>query len=271
MSCPTYEPPFGSQLLQGGITGPYDCTAWAASRAIAFATCGSKVPTGRTVRLLSNEPKPNPKSPGLNLPQVAAVAREDFGVYLEVRIGSQRVSFAEYEARRMGGQGAVIQLDYSPIAASGYDAGRGFTGGHALFESHSTTIDSLADGRAAGVWKYTGSVYPRDLIRRAAGLLDIGGGQTVPDGYVWAAFTRDVVPAYRATVPKGTILLYEVTGGRIVRRVSERTGGFSANASAPRSYPDAAGLPGTSYYLSRLLTGSRAGWYISGRYVREVP
>lgn len=271
MSCPTYEPPFGSQLQSGGSTGPYDCTAWAASRAIAFATCGGKVPSGRTIRLLSSEPKPNPASPGLNLPQVAAVAQDDFGVHFDVHVGSRRVSFAEYERRRLAGQGCIIQLDYSPIASSRYDAGRGFTGGHAMFESHSTTIDSLADGRASGVWRYDGTVYPRDLMRRAAGLLQVGGGQTVPDGFVWAAFTKDVVPYYRASVPAGRVLLYEVTNGRIVRRVSQNTGGFSAFASPPRSYPDAAGLPGDSYYLSRLTSGSRAGWYLSAKYVREYP
>ena len=38
--CPTYLTPPGYQL-GAGPTGPVDCTAWAASRAIAHATCGA--------------------------------------------------------------------------------------------------------------------------------------------------------------------------------------------------------------------------------------
>ena len=76
MTCPDYLVPFASQLAQGGATGPDDCTAWAASRVIGASTCGHIVPSGRTIRLLSDEPKPDENSPGLNLVQVANVAIE---------------------------------------------------------------------------------------------------------------------------------------------------------------------------------------------------
>ncbi len=272
-TCPTYEPPFGAQLQSGGATGSVDCMAWAGSRAIAFATCGSKVPSGRTIRLQSSEPRPDPMSPGLNIRQVADVARDHYNVHITVRASTlSQVTWSEYERRRNDGQGCIIAIGYSPIADSKYDAGRGFRGNHALFESHSTTIDSLADGRATGVWEYDGTVYTRSIIRAAAGKLDIGN-RTVVDGYVWAGFTVDKVPDYRATVPKGTVLLYTVENNKIVKRWEETTGGFSADVSAPKSYTDnpSSLLPGTSYYLSKILSGSRQGDFLSAsKYVREA-
>lgn len=270
-SCPDYEVPPGFQLRSGGSTGPVDCMPWAASRAIGHATCGARVPSGRTIRLLSNEPTPDPMSPGLRLQQVADVAREDFGVYFEVHGTTySQVSWAHYERQRLEGRGCVIAIGYSPIASSQYDAGRGFDGNHALFESLHATYDPLADGRAAGVWLHDGRVYPRSLIRDAAGELRISGSTTVKDGYVWAAFTRDVVPEFRARVPAGDFNLYTVSGGVIVDRDRQRTGGFSAPCSPPKLYKDAAGLPGDAYKLSRLQSGSRAGYYVPSQYVQEV-
>ena len=70
MSCPDYRAPFQAQLKEP-ISGRYDCTAYSAATAIATSTCGAKVPTGRQVRLATNEPVPDSTSPGLNLRQVA--------------------------------------------------------------------------------------------------------------------------------------------------------------------------------------------------------
>lgn len=270
-SCATYEVPPGFQLSAlGGATGSVDCMAWAASRGIGHATCGATVPTGRRIRLLSDEPTPDPMSPGLNLYQVARVAREDYGVNLEVH-GSTltQVSWEEYEERRLAGQGCVIALGYAPIADSFLDAGRGFRANHGMFESIHATYDPLADGRHSSVWEFDGRVYPRSIIRDAAGELRINDSTTVRDGKVWAAFTRDVVPSYFVRVPAGRVLVYTVKSGLIVGRVAQITGGFSAAASPPRSFKDAAGLPGDSYTLSKLLTGSRTGLYVGAQYVRE--
>ena len=266
--CGEYIVPAGFQLQSGGATGPVDCTAWAASRAIGHATCGAKLPSGRTIRLLSNEPQPETRSPGLNLPQVAAVARDDFGVYLDVRIGYRKVTWAEYERRRQAGQGAIIQVRYAPIADSAYDAGRGFRGNHAIFESVHATIDSLADGRYAGCFRYNGTVYQREVMKRAAGLLDIGDGTKPGYGYVWAAFTRDVIPSYRAVVPAGQFFVYTIENGVIKERDPKTTGGFGAHCTAPRAY----WWSGKGYYtLVRLTSGSRAGLYISAKYAKEYP
>lgn len=268
MSCATHVADPGFQLRSGGSTGPYDCTAWSASNAIDHATCGKKDPSGRTIRLLSTEPIPNPYSPGLNLPQVQQVARDDFGVYLDVRIGGRAVTWTEYERRRKAGQGAIIQVGYGPIADSRYDAGRGFRGNHALFESVHATYDPLADGRAPSVFLHDGSVYDRELIKRAAGMLDRGGGSRVGYGTVWAAFTRDVIPDYMARVPAGDFWAYWMEDGVIKTRRLRKTGGFSASCTPPRSYRWPA--KGRTATLVRLTSGSRAGTYISANYSREL-
>jgi hypothetical protein len=273
MSCADHVADPSFQLLTGGVTGPVDCSAHSCSDAIDHATCGQRDPGGRAIRLASSEPIPDRRSPGLNLPQVADVARRVYGVYLDVHVGSRKVSWAEYERRRNAGQGAIIQVNYAPIADSRYDAGRGFRGGHAMFESIHATYDPLADGRAAGVFRHDGTVYDRGLMKRAAGALVIGQRADgspirVGFGYVWAAFTRDVVPAFRASVPAGEFWAYAVDEADDVVKYRRRraTGGFSAACTPPRSYA----WRGGSVTLVKLLTGSRAGRYISANYSKEA-
>jgi hypothetical protein len=269
MSCATHiaDPSF---QIGAGATGSVDCTAHSASNAIDHATCGAKDPGGRTIRLQSSEPVPDPNSPGLNLSQVAAVAANHYGVNLDIRIGSRKVSWADYERRRKAGQGAVIQVNYGPIADSKYDAGRGFRGGHAMFESIHATYDPLADGRASGVFRHNGTVYDREIMKRAAGgLITASSSQGVVRvgyGYIWAAFTRDVIPAYHAQVPAGDFWAYWVVDGAVKKRIKRTTGGFSAGCLPPQTFPWSGH---GSVTLVKLTTGSRAGTYISANYGRE--
>jgi len=269
MACATHVADASFQI-GAGATGGVDCTAHSASNAIDHATCGAKDPGGRTIRLKSSEPVPDPNSPGLNLSQVATVAKNHYGVSLDIRIGSRKVPWAEYEKRRTSGQGAIIQVNYGPIADSKYDAGRGFRGGHAMFESAHATYDPLADGRASGVFRHNGSVYDRDIIKKAAGSLIIAsssqGVVRVGNGFIWAAFTRDVIPAYHARVPAGDFWAYWIVDGKVKKRSPRNTGGFSASCTPPDSM-----LWGghNSVTLVKLLSGSRAGMYISARWASE--
>jgi hypothetical protein len=254
---------------EAGWTGPYDCSAHSTSDAIDHATCGRKDPGGRTIRLLSSEPIPDPRSPGLNLNQVANVAQDDFGVYIDVRIGYRKVTFAEYEKMRLAGMGCLMQVGYGAIADSRYDAGRGFRGNHMMFESIHATYDPLADGRAAGVFRHDGSVYDRAVMKRAAGNLVIGssGGLPLKAGFgnVWAGFTRDVIPDYRCQVPAGEFFAYAIKDGAVAYRRKRETGGFSASCTPPRSYV----WPGHgTVTLVRLTSGSRIGRYISANWVK---
>lgn len=277
--CPSYKLDPSFQITQGGLTGPYDCTAHSASDLVDASTCGAKDPSGRTIRLQSSEPIPDPKSPGLNLSQVAQVAGEKYGVYTEVFTGARALTWEEYERRRKGGQPSIVQLSYAPIEATKYDAfGSAFRGGHAINETHLATHDPGADGRRAGIWKDDGTVYPRDLIKKAAGELVIGrrtdgSPRTVGIGKVWCAFGRDVVPSYRAVMPARDYFIYtvaEVNGiKRITSRVARHTGGFSATCTPPKSYRYPA--LGKTYSLVRVTSGFLKGKYIGATYVKETP
>lgn len=278
--CAKYLEPPSSQLKEGGKTGPYDCTAWAESRAIAHATCGDKVPSGRTIRVLSSEPVPNPASPGLNLVQVADVARKVYGVEMDVYVGSRALTWEQYENRRKSGCAGVIQVGYGPVADSEYDAGRGFRGNHAMEEDQSQTLDSLADGRAPGVYENVEGepvVYRRSVMRRAAERLVIGSfnGKPITTGpdKVWCALTRDVVPpmqvdiAPRAGKAYRRYRSFEIEDGQITGYRARRTKGLHERCSAPRAFTWK-GRPGI-YYCVQIKSGSAAGRWVRAKWSSE--
>ncbi len=257
--------------LQGGPTGPVDCTAHSCSDVIDAATCGKQDPAGRTIRLLSTEPSPDPKSPGLNLVQVAAVAREHYGVYLDVRIGSRAITWTEYEKRRKAGQPTLLQVRYAPIADSDYNAGRGFRGNHCLAETTHATYDPLADGRP-GAFRFNGTVYTRSVISRAAATLDIGGGAHPKPGTVWAAFAHDVVPDYAVDFDPGDAFYeYRVsTAGTILSRYAQRTpAGFAATCEPPAYHRWPKG-PVAYKRLVKITSGARTGRFIEARFAHAT-
>jgi hypothetical protein len=267
---PYYLVPPGYQLQDGGKTGPYDCTAWAASRLIAKVTNGVRVPYGQRIRALSSEPIPHPSSPGLNIPQVSDVAWDEYRVYFEQRVGSRALDWAEYEERRQGGSGMVIQLSYQPIAESKYDAGRGFVGGHAIFEDQHLTGDSLADGRAKGVYLWRAGnpiLYPRSLIREAAGDLIIGYAEgraiRAGNGKVWCAVGRDTAPRFRVRIPRGEgFNLFTVSAGRIVKDERVRP---------PHRLVDEPCHPPRAFrYFVKIASGRYAGAYVARHWSREL-
>lgn len=218
-ACPSYVAPPSFQLAStAGSTGPVDCTAHAAAVTIRSSTCGARTPSGRTIRLQSNEPVPDPASPGLNLDQVDAVAGH-YGVNLDVRIGYRSVTWAEYERRRKAGQPTIIQVRYAAIADSKYDAGRGFRGNHAIAETTHATYDPLADGRASGVFRFNGTIYTRAVIQTAAARLDIGGGRHPAPGTVWAAFGPDVVPSLWGSDVSSTLRAVDPDGYRVAAAI----------------------------------------------------
>lgn len=271
-ACPDHEPGFRGQLAAGGPYGKYDCTAWSAVFAIDYATCGRTITTGQRIRSLSDEPIPDPRSPGLNLGQVDEVALRHFGVSLDTRYA---YPWAEFARRIAAGEGAILQGEYEVIADSGFDAGRGFRGGHAIFVPHGwAALDPLADGRAAGVYRYAREAYPQSLLRAFAARLvlrrDSEGRVTrrVGDGYVYASFTRDVVATWRAYLPTVAFWVYAVTGGVVTGRTAvTRGGGSSVPVGSPRLHR----WPGhTSRSLVRVTKGIYEGRYVSSSYAKEV-
>ena len=127
-----YVPKHDYQLGPGsGPTGRYDCTAWSCSMAIDRATMGGTQITGRQVRLASNEPIPDPSSPGLNLNQVVNVAFK-LHVELENRTGAP---YSAMVAALREGRGVILQGDYDQIPAE-YSGQLTFKGDHAVYLNH---------------------------------------------------------------------------------------------------------------------------------------
>lgn len=260
-TCPRYVAPFEAQL--GHKYGGTNCTAVAASRVVAEASCGKAAVSGPRIRSLSSEPVPDPRSPGLNIPQVVAVIEDDYHIPMDVFVGARALTWAQYEARRAKGEPAILQLGYGPIAASPQDAGRGFAGNHAVAETTDATYDPLADGRP-GAWKFDGRLYSRPMMRDAAAALQVGSHRAGPDA-VWCAFAPDVVSETMVEIrpPAGQRKLrfaYNIVRRGVITGVGHSTtGGFSARARLrcvpwPERHD--------SVYRLQLLDGSRAGMFV---------
>ncbi len=234
------------QLPPNTPTSGVDCLAYSGAMAYRFAKQHNSGPSGRTIRLLSDEPKPDPRSPGLNLHQVADVLVEHFGVFLDVFIGDRALKWSEYEEKRLAGRGAILQVGYRAISETSFDAsGNNGTFGHGMFEDNNATDDPLADGRRAGIYdrdKRGPRMYPREMMKRAAGLLVIGDGVHAGYGTAWCAFTRDVIPHYRVRIrpfeghAKRTYRVFTIRDGVIASSRLEQTAGFESACSIPRAF-----------------------------------
>ena len=140
-----YRPKFANQIRDGGPTGPYDCTAWSCAFAIDRATLGGVKVTGRQLRLASNEPRPDPASPGLNLTQVTSAAFRLTRVVLTPRRGSWAVML-----RHLGPSGVLLPGDYDQIPAA-FDCQPGFNDLHAVYLNNQNSGSvTAADGRIYG-------------------------------------------------------------------------------------------------------------------------
>lgn len=262
----SYQPTFQAQnpAISHYALGWSSCTAFAAAMAIDFDTLGAIRPTGGQVRNLTHD-----TIGGLNLAQVDRAALEGWGVNLST---VYRLPWADYVKRRNAGCAAILQGGYAPIADSPYDAGRGFRGNHAVLDTPTRQVlDPLADGRAAGVYQYNAQPYPDALLRDFAGRLDLGNGNRLGAGLVYASFTRDNVHTFHIRFV-GSFFIYTVKNGVITGRTSHRFGGpTGAPCTAQKVYP---WPKHASRSLVRITDGKLAGEYVgtsSGVVVEMVP
>lgn len=188
MTCTSdYQPLFRPQnpALSGDKNGWVNCAAYVGGYAADYSTCGVKQPTGAYVRSLTNEPIPDPNSPGLTITQVAnALARIGVTVYPFTRAPwSQLITWWE--------EGRYISLcgQYSVIRPTRFSGDRSFYGGHQIGVPGTLKAeDPLTDGRRAGIYKYHGEAYPVDLLRAFAGAFRVrrAGGLLAPIGLGYA-------------------------------------------------------------------------------------
>jgi hypothetical protein len=164
-----YKPRHQYQLNpSAGPTGGYDCTAYAAAMAVDRASLGGTLVTGRQVRLASDEPIPDPHSPGLNLRQVIRVAD---GWHVEL-INRTRGPWASVMDALREGRGVELQGDYDQIPA-GFSGQAGFKGDHAVYVNHVTGdgdlywMDPLRQKGAIEIPEKVARAYAEKLARAA--------------------------------------------------------------------------------------------------------
>jgi hypothetical protein len=155
------------QLTSGDPNGAVNCSAYAFAKGIEFDTCGQILVTGARVRQLTNEPVPDPASPGLHHGQLRDVASK-FGLRLEVLYGAPWDEFEDANKDHA----VLLSIDYSPIQYSSFSGQRTFSRLHELLvlPVH-FTYDPLCDGRISnGARVFRGpAVYPESLLMQAAG------------------------------------------------------------------------------------------------------
>lgn len=275
MACNNYVPRFQDQINPNDSMGGLSCTCYSAAMAGDNDTCGAKVPTGKRVRQLTGD-----TVGGTTLAQVDYALNKGWGINLDTRVGSNKLTWAQFEAKLAAGRGAIVQGSYSVFHNTKWAASRTFVGNHAIYVPHTwKAMDPLADGRYSGCYKYHGEVYPKDLIKKFAGLLmlDAKKRKTVGIGYVWCSLTRDVTATYKATIKPKTgettrmFYQYHVTDGIITSREARYTTGFTHTVTAPKLFIADSGEPYKSKSLVKILTGTtRKGWYINAGWSYEA-
>lgn len=270
MACNNYLPTFQKQLNPYDPLGALNCTAYSGGMAGDYHTCGAKRPQGKAVRYYTYD-----RTGGTSLTQIDAALNRGWGINLDTRVGSSRLTWNEFVWHINQGKGAILQGHYSAFHNTRFEADPHFIGNHAIFvPPRFKAMDPLADGRYPGIYKYKGEVYPQSLLKTFAGrlVLSPSTGRRLGDGLVYASLTRDntVVSQYKVQVPASVFIKYHVVGGVIQTYRKYSTGGFSATCTAPRNYPAKEGLPFKSRRLVKLTSGSRSGTYISATYAREI-
>jgi hypothetical protein len=247
-SCPDLKPDphHYQQLVPGTPTSSYDCTAYTAAWCCEIYSCGADKYTGRQVRLASNEPVPDPRSPGLNFPQVDAavykLSRGGVNLALEVGVSFDLARKQAIQGRRIG-----FQIKRQAIVSAGKGGPSTFSGGHAVGAIYTP------DGRLL----YYDPLVPYyqeitwSLLKVACGQLDLGNGSQRGFGLANVLATRDVVPyAYHVRFDgHESFWAYKLNSkGEISGRKSVR---FRANTGAPCHRKAWHGWPG---HTGRTLT-----------------
>lgn len=187
MSCTSdWQPLWRPQnpALSGDKYGWENCAAYVGGYSADYSTCGIKQPTGAYIRSLTNEPIPDPRSPGLDVYQVRdALAK--IGVTVTPFL---RATWAEVIGWWEEGRYISLCGQYSVIQHTRFSGDPNFSGGHQIGVPKTLKAeDPLCDGRRSGIYKYAGEPYPVDLLRRFAGAFVVrSGGISQPIGLGYA-------------------------------------------------------------------------------------
>lgn len=254
------------QLEQGDRFGSVNCTAYGAAFRCDFHTKGAIKTTGAAVRSHSNEPIPDPGSPGLNLGQVdnAVIEITNGKVDFDTRAQSRALSRAEIRNRVVDGRAAGLSVMRGVLVNRGWGGGSSFTGAHDITVFTRETepdVPILFD-----------SLVPR--LQRISWDAAFDAAEALT-GAIYAQFTRDLTPDYHAVIvptpPANTRPFYryllddmgQIRGSQLVS-----TGGIDKDCSVPRYHPSTtSGISGR--YLVMFTEGAHKGWYVNAKFAKE--
>jgi hypothetical protein len=220
--------------LTGSATQSDDCGPSAGAVVVAFATNGNDLPTAVDVRRFVRTPGGNPDNGPTSPHQIADAIRAGWGISTDLQ--SPGWFDALWDRLRDRRECAHVAIWYGALVGTKHYASRnGFVSNHSVVladasEDDCEVADSLADGRS-GVPKGP-QRWPRALVRRACGAVQVRGGSRLGQGYVVAGISRaaaiapqpsegepmiDLVPMTlkrRIPIPAGTVLRKSPDGAK---------------------------------------------------------
>ena len=126
-----YIPAFQKQINPLDKNGGVNCSAYATAMAADRHTLGGIVVSGAVVRRATNEPIPDPHSPGLNIPQLVNAV---FGWHIQLnnRTGAPWAAVLTALKER---RGVVLSGDYDQLPPK-YSGQTTFKGDHSVYLNH---------------------------------------------------------------------------------------------------------------------------------------
>jgi hypothetical protein len=125
-----FQGPATNCIIRGKALGWLSCTAYSMAMLIDRATLGEKRPSGCDVRFNTGD-----TTGGLTLPQVAGVAEREYGVDIEVRVGSQVASPAYAASKLRNGHPVLLQGNAGAMLGTSQRSTAGFVN-HAILLNH---------------------------------------------------------------------------------------------------------------------------------------
>jgi hypothetical protein len=169
-----------TQRVPGDTYWRVNCMAYAAAMAVNDAVLGGLAGvSGELVRTYSNEPVPDPRSPGLNIGQVIRVARNHYKVNLADRTGQ---SWDYLMDRLREGRRIILAIEYKPLGSARCQDGGDFAHAMCLVRDSGTNTVYASDPLCG-----TAKNYSENALRAAATALGNENG-----GKLFWAMTRPI-------------------------------------------------------------------------------
>jgi len=161
-----------------------NCMAYAGAMVINDATLGGEFGvTGQNVRKYSDEPNPDPGSPGLNIQQIVNVARDRYRVNLANRIGNDWNTML-HELQSGSGRRIFAAIEYKELGDDRCQAGGDFA--HAIVIVRSSPNALLVSDPLCSTAKWISKTRVNAAMVAMAKTTGHG------PGYLWWGMTRPI-------------------------------------------------------------------------------